>query len=174
LRVLILMAGDFLEPASLQTMFSQFTLRGLKSGKIIDGGSPDTMHAYAYLPDLGRAAEALVSLPDLPDFAEVPFGGHSFTARDVKDEVERQTGRSYRFGNFPWWQLRLAAPFLELAREVLEMRYLTEHPHWLDPRPMQALLPDFRMTPFAQVIAEHLAARLPQIHPATSHIAAAR
>ena len=174
LRVLILMAGDFLEAGSLQTMFSQFTLRGLKAGKIIYGGSPDTMHAYANLRDLGRAAEALVSLPDLPAHAEVPFYGHSFTARDVKAEVERQTGRNYRFGRFPWWQMRLVAPFWELAREVLEMRYLTEHPHWLDPAPMQALLPDFQMTPFVQVIADHLAVRLPQYRPATGQIASAR
>lgn len=173
LRVLILIAGDFLEPASLQTMFSQFTLRGVKAGKIIYGGSPDAMHAYANLRDLGRAAEALVRLPDLPDYAVVPFAGHSFTARQLKDEVERQTGRSYRFGSFPWWQMRLAAPFWELAREVLEMRYLTEHPHWLDPAPMQALLPDFQMTPFAQVVAEHLTVRLPRHSPAPVQIAAA-
>ena len=83
LRVLVLIAGDFLESSSPQTMFSQFTLRGLKAGKIIFGGSPDTMHAYANLRDLGRAAEALVSLPDLPDYAVVPFGCLLYTSRCV-------------------------------------------------------------------------------------------
>lgn len=162
LRVLILRGGDFLDASGAGTMFNQVTLRAVAKGKITLAGPAEAMHAYAPLGDMARAAVALVGLPDLPAFADVPFAGLSFTAEEVKAEVERQTGRRYGFARFPWWALRLAAPFWELAGELGEMRYLSDHPHWLDPGPMQVLLPGFQGVTLAQVIAEHLAVRLPE------------
>lgn len=66
-----------------------------------------------------------------------------------------------RVGQFPWWALRLASPFWELGRELLEMRYLYETDHALDPAPLQALLPDFRMTGLDEMVAAHLAPAAP-------------
>jgi hypothetical protein len=54
--------------------------------------------------------------------------------------------------------MALAAPFWELARELREMRYLSDLPHRLDDAPLRALLPDFRATSFAEVVASHIAA----------------
>ena len=162
LRVLILRGGDFLDAENPGTMFNMVTLRKVAKRRITLAGPEDALHAWAPLRDMARATAALCALPDLPGFADVPFAGLAFTPAALKAEVERQSGQSFGHARFPWWALRLAAPFWELARELGEMRYLQAHPHWLDPGPMQALLPGFRGMSLADVVAEHLALRLPQ------------
>ncbi len=75
-------------------------------------------------------------------------------------------GQDLRIGQFPWWGLRLAAPFWELGRELMEMRYLYTTPHSLDPAPMARLLPDFRGVDFDTMLRAHLPARpAPRCHP---------
>jgi hypothetical protein len=49
--------------------------------------------------------------------------------------------------------MQLAAPFWEMARELLEMRYLYNLPHRLDPAPMARVLPDFKPLNLAEVMA---------------------
>ncbi|QLQ20334.1 MAG: hypothetical protein HZT43_19655 [Exiguobacterium profundum] len=65
-------------------------------------------------------------------------------------------GQDIRIGQFPWWSLRLAAPFWELGRELLEMRYLYATPHRLDPAPLARLLPGFAGVDFDTVLKAHL------------------
>ena len=50
------------------------------------------------------------------------------------------------------------APFQELARELLEMRYLYRLPHRLESRSFDSLLPGFRRTSFAEVVARQVEA----------------
>lgn len=156
--VIILRGGDFLDETSKTTFLNMITLKGLAKGKLALAGKPDVPRAYAYLPDMARAAVALAKMrADLPRFADVPFAGLTFSMADLKAEIERQTGKTLRYGGFPWLFMRLASPFWELAREVGEMRYLFDLPHQLDDRPLKALLPEFQTTPFEQVVAAHLA-----------------
>lgn len=157
LPVLILRGGDFINPAGGETLFSMMT-KGIAKGKLMRFGAADAPHAYAHLPDMARAAVALVSHSDLPQFADIPFAGQTFSADDLRAETARQLGRPVSVSAFPWWAIRLAAPFWELARELLEMRYLSSLPHSLDPAPMAALLPDFRVQTLADVVAERLRA----------------
>jgi nucleoside-diphosphate-sugar epimerase len=169
LPVTILRAGDFLNPGHPGLMMDRVILKDLARGRIAAPGNPDAPHAWAYLPDYARAAVALAELPDLPCFADIPFPGQTFSITDLAAELARQTGRAPRIKAFPWWQLRLAAPFWELARELLEMRYLRDHPHSLDGAALAALLPGFRPTP-PQVIAAQLQAEgaRPPLHLATN------
>jgi nucleoside-diphosphate-sugar epimerase len=160
-RTLILRGGDFIDPAAGRTMFAMMT-SGLARGKITRFGDAGAAHAYAYLPDMARAAAALVDHPELPDFADIPFAGLTFSPQDLQAEAARQLGRPVRLARFGWWMMHIAAPFWELAREFLEMRYLSSHPHSLDPALMAALLPQFQGTSLAQVVAEALAAQRPQ------------
>ena len=157
LRVIILRGGDFLDAAGKGTMMNAFVLRNLKSGKITVGGGPDVQRAYANLTDMAQVAVALAALrANLPAFADVPFVGLTFSMRDLKIEMERQLGRPLRFSNFPWWVMRLAAPFWELARELPEMRYLYDTSHSLDAGPLQALLPDLKVASLAEIVTAHL------------------
>lgn len=160
-RTLILRGGDYIEdktgPQGARTIFGMIT-KGIANGKLVRFGAADAMHAYAPLADMARAAVALADHPDLPDYADVPFAGLSFSINELRAEAERQLGRSVSVSAFAWWSLRLVAPFWELARELLEMRYLNSVPHQLDPAPMAALLPDFRTQTLAGVVAKLLKA----------------
>ena len=159
LPVTILRAGDFLAPGPRGLMMDRVILKDLARGRIAAPGHPDAPHAWAWLPDFARAAVALAEVPNLPVFADIPFPGQTFAIRDLAAEISRQTGRALRITAFPWWQLRLVAPVWELARELLEMRYLWDHPHRLDGAALAALLPGFRPTPLAEIVAACLRAR---------------
>lgn len=160
LPVIMLRGGDFLDETSADSFLNMVTLKGLGKGKLQIAGQPEVPRAYAYLPDMARVAVALTERrAHLPRFADIPYAGLTFSMADLKAEIERQTGRDLRYTQLPWAMLRLAAPFWELARELLEMRYLYDLPHSLDARPLASLLPDHRDTPFGEVVAAHLKAQ---------------
>jgi nucleoside-diphosphate-sugar epimerase len=154
-KTLILRGGDFIDAGGANTMFGMMT-KSLHKGKLKRFGALDAVHAYAPLPDMARAAVALIAHPNLPDFADIPFSGLSFSMQDLQMEAARQLGRKVSVSRFPWWAMRVAAPFWELARELLEMRYLGDLPHQLDPAPMAALLPDFQGAALADVVEQAL------------------
>jgi len=156
LPVTILRAGDFVDGARPGLIMDRVTLKQFRKGRITSLGRPDVSRAYAYLPDLARAAVALAERDDLPVFADIPFPGHGFSMNDLQAEIARQTGRAPKITRFPWWMMQLAAPFRELARELQEMRYLFDHPHSLDGGALAKLVPGFTPTPFADVVAGHL------------------
>ena len=153
LPVIVLRGGDYLD-AGGQAQGMRYSLKDLAKGKIIPFGAPDVVRTYAYLPDMARAAVLLAEgRLTLPRFADVPFAGLAFSFDQLRAELERISGRSLRFAAFPWAIMRLASPFWEMARELLEMRYLHDLPHRMDPAPLAAILPDFKPHSFADVAA---------------------
>ncbi|MEL7345921.1 MAG: epimerase, partial [Pseudomonadota bacterium] len=63
---------------------------------------------------------------------------------------------------FNWLALRVAAPFWQMGRHLLEMRYLWYRAHGVSAERLNELVPDFRPTPLSQALGravEH------QIHP---------
>lgn len=159
LPVTILRAGDFVDGDKPGLVMGRVVLKSLPRGRITALGGADVPRAHAFLPDLARAAALLADREDLPVFADIPFPGHCFSLTDLQAEIARQTGQAPRIVPFPWWAMRLAAPVWELARELVEMRYLHDHPHSLDGAALAELLPGFAPTPFAEVVAGHLSQR---------------
>ena len=156
-RTILLRGGDYVDAAGAGTILNMVTLKPLAKGRIVAMGRPEARRAYAHLPDMAKAAVALAAMrADLPAFADLPFADHHFSIADLAAEIGRQTGTTPRVTAFPWWQLRLAAPFWELARELGEMRYLSDIDHALDPAPLAAVLGSVPHTPFAEVVAAHL------------------
>lgn len=163
--VILLRGGDFLLPDAPGSVMNRVVMKGLARGRLTAIAAPDVARAYAYLPDMARAAVALADRrASLPRFADIPFAGLTFSLRQWQAEVSRQTGRAMHMRPFPWWQLTLLSPFWELARELREMRYLYEIPHRLDAAPLNALLPDFQTSSLVQVVAAHLAAKASELH----------
>jgi nucleoside-diphosphate-sugar epimerase len=157
-RVVLLRAGDFLAPDQTQLAMSQVTLKSIGKGRLTTMGDPTATRAYAYLPDMARAAVALLDVrASLPPFADIPFAGHNFSTEDLGKMITRQTGQAIVIKPFPWWLLRLAAPFWELGRELIEMRYLYDHPHWLSGEAFSRLVPDFKATELETIVAAYLA-----------------
>ena len=163
-RVLILRGGEFLRPGAHEGAFAEVVLKPLAKGRITSLGDPAARRAHAYLPDMARAAAGLLQ-QDLPDFVDMPFAGHCFSMLDLAAEIGRATGRTPEVSRFPWWQLRLAAPVWELARELLEMRYLYDLPHALDAAPLAAALPGLPQTPLAEVVRALLRPAGPAVQP---------
>ena len=156
-RTIILRGGDFLAPKDPRAILNMITLKPLAKGAITTFGSPNTPRAYAYLPDMARAAVALAEIRQtLPAFADIPLPGLTFSMAELAAEITAQTGKTIAIKRFNWLQIRLLAPFWELARELLEMRYLYNLSHSLATGPLAQLLPDFKATPLDQVIAAHL------------------
>lgn len=161
-RTIILRGGDFIDPDSPGAVLNMVVLKSLSKGKITAMGHPAAQRAHAYLPDMARAAVALAEKRDsLASFEDVPFPGHVLSINGLKAGIEAQTGRRLRLARFPWWAMRLAAPVWELARELVEMRYLYETPHELSGEKFARLLPGFRHTPLTTIIARQVAAGAP-------------
>jgi len=159
LRVIVLRGGDFIDPSSHRSLWNMVALKGIKAGKVTTLGPEATRRAYAYLPDMARAAVALAEIrATLPAFADVPFAGLNLTMAEVAQGLGRLMGRQMRTGAFPWWAMRLASPFWELARELVEMRYLFQIDHALDPGPMARLLPGFQVTELDNILRQEISA----------------
>ena len=109
---------------------------------------------------MARAAVALAAMrADLPAFADIPFAGPALSINEVQAGLAALIGRNLKITRFSWLLMRVLSPFWELARELMEMRYLFDTAHALDPAPLATLLPDFRMTPVADILRAHLAVR---------------
>jgi nucleoside-diphosphate-sugar epimerase len=125
--VLIVRAGDYFGPGAGSSWFSQGMVKPHKPvTKVTRPSAPGVGHQWAYLPDVAETMARLVERADhLPAFAVYQMEG-TFDAdgTELISAIERVVGHRVRVGSFPWWALPLAAPFVPVARELREMRYL--------------------------------------------------
>jgi nucleoside-diphosphate-sugar epimerase len=157
--VILLRAGDFIDTEPSGNWLDRVLLAHLSKGRLDYPGNPDIPHAWAYLPDLGRAAVALAERRgSLARVEEVLFPGYTLTGRDLVRRVAEASGRPVRLSRMAWWPLRLARPFWRLAGGLLEMRYLWDMPHRLDGTRFAELVPDFPATPVEDALGVLLAA----------------
>lgn len=161
LRSLVVRAGDFLGASSS----SWFTAAMVKPGKPLNSvtypGTPDVGHAWAYLPDLARTIVRLVAMDDrLGDFEVFHFGGHWVEPGIGMAHAVRQAARrpDLPIRRFPWPLVYLAAPFVPLMRELIEMRYLWREPLRLDNAKLVGLLGTEPHTPLEEAVRETLQA----------------
>lgn len=151
-QTLILRAGNFMTPDRRDDVLGLIYLRPLARGKIMVPGSVDAQQSFCYVPDWARAAVGLVERRALLSrFEDVPFPGHSFSAEYLREWFSQRLQRELSFTRFPWWAISLTSPFWEMARELLEMRYLWNTSHSLCSLKFTKLLPDFEPTPLAEV-----------------------
>ncbi len=152
-HTIILRAGNFIDPQGNGDAMSLMLMREIKSGKVVAMADPDTMQAYAYVPDWARAAQMLAEKrAELPAFADIPFPGHAFSTTQLRDVLAKTTGQSLKITRFPWWLMTMLSPVWGLARELREMRYLFEMPHTISGTLFAQTLPDFQPTPLEEVM----------------------
>lgn len=143
-QTIVLRAGNFIDPNGNGDIMSMLITRELVKGKITAPADPDTLQAYAYVPDWARAAVKFAEIrTTLALFEDIPFPGHAFTTRQLAHCLRGQTRREIKMTRFPWWVMTLLSPFWSLAREMGEMRYLYEMPHEISAAKFTRLLPDF-------------------------------
>ncbi|MGX9352678.1 epimerase [Shimia sp. W99] len=156
-RTILLRAGDFLDTEASGNWFDQIMIPKVGKGVFTYPGNPKIAHAWAYLPDLCRAAVSLAEMRQhLDRFEDIPFPGYTLSGEEISDHLSRVTGRPVRLKRMNWLPLHLARPFWKLARHLLEMRYLWNTRHSLDGTRFDALLPGFTHTPVTTALASAL------------------
>lgn len=164
-RTILLRGGDFIDTEASGNWFEGQIANKAHKGILVAPGNPDAPHAWAYLPDMAQAAVQLAERREtLATFEDVPFPGYTLSLNQVREIVGQALGRQVRLTRFPWWMIRLAAPFWPMGRHLLEMRYLWDMPHQLDGARISRLLPGFSNTDPLTAIARSLSAQL-DIHP---------
>lgn len=154
-RTILLRAGDFIDTTASGNWLDRIMLPTVPKGALTYPGRPDIPHAWAFLPDLTRAAVMLAERRDrLARFEDVPFPGYTLTGHEMAAILARIRGHKIRVKPMKWWPLRLAQPFMPFIRHLFEMRYLWDTPHSLDGAKFAALLPEFTATPPETALSE--------------------
>jgi nucleoside-diphosphate-sugar epimerase len=163
-RVLVVRAGDFFGPGGGNNWFSQaMVVPGRVPGVVRLPGVHGVGHQWSYLPDVVCAMLALLARrTSLPPFAAFHLGGHwDADGREMGRAIGRALARhglaEPSLRPFPWWLIRLAAPFATTPREVLEMRYLWRQPLRMDNRRLLATLGEEPHTPLDEAVEATLA-----------------
>lgn len=158
LQVIILRAGDFYGPESSSDWFDLVVMREAAKGKVAIPGAKGVGHAWAYLPDLGRAFERLAARRgEFAAYETLHFAGNFVTPEELGAAIAAAAPVPVKVSAFPWFLITLMGLANPLMREIGKMGYLWQHPMALsDPRLDEILGPGFG-TPFADSIRETVA-----------------
>ena len=160
-RCIILRAGDFIDTQASGNWLDAIMLKKLGRGVFTYPGDPGIDHAWAYLPDLCRAAVMLAEMRDqLPVFADIPYPGYTVSGNEIAATLQEITRGPVKVKNMAWAPLYLARPFWRMAKYLLEMKYLWNTPHRLDSTVFNDLLPGFQTTPLQQALMAAIPAGL--------------
>jgi nucleoside-diphosphate-sugar epimerase len=160
-RALVLRAGDFFGPAAPNSSLGWLTMRG--GGRVTTVFAPgpgSNGHAYAYLPDMAETMARLLDREaDLAPYADFNFRGHYLARnREMGEAIAQVTGQPrLPIIPFPWIVVYAAAPFVEMFRELLEMRYLWNKPIGLSNAKLVAFLGEEPHTPLDAALRATLA-----------------
>jgi nucleoside-diphosphate-sugar epimerase len=154
MQVLILRAGDFFGPESTGDWFDLVMLAQAGKGKLQLMGTRGVGHAWAYLPDLGRAFEKLAwHRKELGAFETFHFAGTYVTPEPMGDAIVAASPVPLKVSMFPRWTINAIGLVNPMMREIGKMAYLWEQPMELRDTRLDAILgPDFS-TPFAEAVA---------------------
>jgi nucleoside-diphosphate-sugar epimerase len=159
--VITLRCGDFLDTEASGNWFDRIMAPSLAKGVLTYPGNAEIDHAWAFLPDVARAAVMLADRRHaLPRYADIAFPGYTLSGRQMAALAAHVLGRPVRVKAMNWLPLQIARPFWKLAAPLLEMRYLWNKPHHLSRHGIDAVLPDFRPTDPADALAQSIAAVL--------------
>lgn len=90
---IVLRAGDFIDDRDSGNWFESHLASRVPRGRFVYPGPLDRVHAWAWLPDLARAAELLARRrSELPRFATIGFPGFALTGAELHSAVERPRG----------------------------------------------------------------------------------
>lgn len=150
-RSLVVRSGDFFGPGAGNSWLTRGMVRAKRRAKSVSyPGTPTVGHSWAYLPDLAETVARLIESPQpLANYEVFHFRGHWFERGvELAEIICRLGDLSFRrIKPFPWWMLKLGAPFVEAFREMGEMRYLWEVPLQLDNNKLSAHIGEEPHTP---------------------------
>jgi nucleoside-diphosphate-sugar epimerase len=141
-RVLVVRAGNFIG-AHAHSTWLRHLIKPARHGYALSAAGPrDVRHAWAYLPDVAATIAELLEQPAaLPVFSVFHFRGYEASFDDFAAAIQQASGKAVAMKRFPWWLMRMAAPFSPWIRSLFEMRYLWQHAVHLDESRLAAALP---------------------------------
>ncbi len=156
-KSLIVRAGDFFGPGVAQSWFAQ-ALAKPPLARMLNPGKPGIGHSWAYVPDLAETMARLMETPDLAPAEQVQFEGvWDADGTGMAQAIRRVVGKpALPLKPFPWWLMRLLAPFGGFPSEVMEVLPLWRHPVRLDNRRLVSLLGAEPRTPIDTAVAAAL------------------
>lgn len=158
--VLIVRAGDFFGPDARNNWFSQMLVKPGKPVRSVQNpAAPHAGHQWAYLPDVAETIGRLLDRAgELPAFAVYHMEGFwDFDGLQLVEAIERVVGHPVKRRQLSWLGIKLAAPFVPLFREVLEMQYLWHMPIRMSNRRLADFLGTEPRTPIDIAVATTLA-----------------
>lgn len=151
---LILRAGDFFGPGARSSWFAQAMVAPGKPVRRIVNPARGGGHSWAYLPDLAETFALLLDRPErLRPFERVQFEGlYDDTGMRMVDAIRRVCGRKVPVYGFPWWAMRLLAPFASFPREAAEIAPVWQHPMRFDNTRLVELIGSEPRTPLDEAM----------------------
>ena len=157
IQTIILRAGDFFGGTAAGTWVDLGFATKLSKGIFTHPGNPDTVHAFAYLPDLADAfVIAAQKREQLGRFEVINFEGHNVTTADMQRATEQAIGHPLKRATMPWAFIRLAGLVWPMGREIARMSYLWDVPHRLVSEKFRTLLGDIPHTPLDEAMKKAL------------------
>lgn len=124
-QVIILRMGDFIGSGAPSTWLGHLIKGAKQTYSLATTGPRDLSHTWAFLPDASRTFTDLVQIKeDLAAFNVFHFRGYESSFEDMADAIQQASGKKVKLGSFPWFVLRLLAPFNATFHGLVEMRYL--------------------------------------------------
>ena len=158
IQAIILRAGDFYGPESTGDWFDLVMLREAQKGKLAMMGARGIAHAWAFLPDLGRAFEKLAwHRKELGSLENFHFAGTFVTPEVMANAVVAAAPVKLKVSMFPRVILGAMGLFDPVMREIAKMGYLWENPMQLQDKRLDAILGPVFATPFEAAVAETVA-----------------
>ena len=150
IRTTALRSSDYYGPGVVGSALGEMVFGNLVAGKKAQvSGSADTLHSFAYIEDVGRAA-AVLGTEDAA-LGKVWIAPHA-PAESQRKMVERacqELGIEPQIAVISPWMMRLAGIFLPVARAAVEMAYEFTEPFVVDSANIEATF-DLKATPLQE------------------------
>jgi len=133
-KVAALRAPDFYGPGVLASHLGEVGFKAVAEGKAaMLIAPPDTPHAYAYVPDFGRAVATMLDAPDdcFGQAWHVPCPPTT-TSRAILALGAAAIGRRLRINAMPLALLPALGLVSPIVRELAEMRFQWDRPYHVD------------------------------------------
>lgn len=125
LKVLVLRAGDFFGKNVTSSWMNFLLKSNPKHYTLTVPGPMNIPHTWAYLPDLAQQACQLLEQKTWhKNYNEFNFKGHRFSFSELKNVIEKNTGKQVKIKKLPWWLFKVLAIFKADIREIIAMKYL--------------------------------------------------
>jgi nucleoside-diphosphate-sugar epimerase len=159
LRTIVVRTGDYLGGEGRGSWFDRIIVKGIAAGRLTYPGPLDTIHEWAYLPDVAQAMVQLAERRErLAPFAPLGFAGHAVTGREFLAAVSRACRRDFKIDFVPWRLLKMMGLVVPVFRELTDISYLWSTPHAIDGARLTEIIGDIPRTPLDRAITASLAA----------------